>query len=53
VNKDNPVPPREVDSALFAAMPEAVKRLDKQARKELREQARKQFARTHRRNAAP
>lgn len=34
-------------------MPEAVKRLDKQARKELRDQARKQFARTHRRNATP
>lgn len=52
MNKTSTVPPLKVDEALFQAMPEALKALDKQARKELRQVARKQFNQARPRHAA-
>lgn len=46
-DREYPVAPLGVDKALFAAMPEDLKQLQKQARKELRLKARERYKAIH------
>jgi hypothetical protein len=46
-NETYPVAPVQIDKALFAAMPEDLKRLQKQSRKELRLKAREVYKALH------